>query len=130
MSTGGEWLFVSESIGRIYVGKACTRWTPCGKRDCTQCYPGKVLPPDQRGRLRPGGARKRARPEETGYRLVHPLADEGEGEVFSTPDIALKKARAKSKAEDCSYYVYASGRPRWLVYPDGEVTHYPETEPG
>lgn len=93
----------------------CTRYNPCAKHDCQKCFPGNILPPDMRGRLKPGGPTARPVVREKGYRVL-PYGDwlnaeEGsrEGEVFSTPDLANRRARRGAK----------EGKETWLVLREG-----------
>lgn len=116
----------------ILAASICDHWTPCGKVDCTKCFPGKILPPEKRGSKKPGHSqalvRARERSKVQGYRVC--LSDEDEpgvytvdpvrGESFSTPDAARDRARKLAKERAESVYIFLDGQLRWVRRPNGE----------
>lgn len=106
---------------------ACDHWTPCGKADCTKCFPGKILSPDKRGSKKPGYSpatfRARERAKVQGYRVClseEDTIDPIRGEAFSTPDRARDRARKLAKERAESVYVFHDGQLRWVRRPNGE----------
>lgn len=118
------------------VPGVCDRWDPCGKADCTKCFPGKVLRPDQRGSKKPGGGGSKGSRAERGYRVLsydaHLSAATGErpGDCYSTPDVAQKKARDRARAEGRHVLILRDGERYQLYRADGEVLQWSHASGG
>lgn len=100
------------------MSDACDRWKPCGHHDCKKCFPGQILPPSQRGRLKPGGGGSKKSLASKGYRVYasgdvltnpqHPIED------FSIPDLAIQSAKRRAKQLGRHFVISRDGV-QWLM---------------